>query len=110
MHEDPCAPNILCEAAYAEVDAMADRGDVQAIFFGHDHVNGYSVPYKGIDLVNTPACSLQTYNDFHFGFRVIELDQKDLQTYNTRLVNNFTLLFRSLITRIIQLFRLKIAL
>lgn len=97
MYEDPSTPNIDCPQAYAMVDAMVERGDVKAVFFGHDHVNGYTVPYKGIDLVNSPACTIHAYNNQYIGFRLIELDRNDLQSYRTELLNAFALLGQSMI-------------
>ena len=83
MKESPCPPNPDFADGYRQVEAMAERGDVRAIFYGHDHVNNYIVPYKGIDLVSSAGCTYHAYNDNHRGFRVITLDKADLQTYTT---------------------------
>ena len=57
-------------------NAMVERGDVLAMFTGHDHSNAFGVKYQGIDIVN----SLSTrYNgdaySTQYGYRVIELDE-----------------------------------
>ena len=72
---------------HGQFDAMAARGDVLAIFTGHDHTNAFGVQYKGIDIVN----SLSTrYNgdafSTQYGYRVIELDETAPDKYETRVV------------------------
>ena len=67
--------------------AMVNQGDVKAMFFGHDHINTYQIAYKGIDLVNTPTAGFSSYGDENKGVRIIELDENDTSTYETRLVN-----------------------
>ncbi|MBQ7541712.1 MAG: metallophosphoesterase [Clostridia bacterium] len=95
MGELPSSPNTACKNAYAELDAMVAQGDVKAVFVGHDHVNCYSIPYKGIDLVNTPACTFQAYNDLNRGFRVITVDKAHPDTYDTYTLYTKDLLFGS---------------
>ena len=92
LSETPCPPNTSCEAAYAEVDTMIGQGDVKAVFVGHDHINCYTVPYEGIDLVSSPGCTFQSYNDSHRGFRVITIDKKSTDTYETYTLLTDTLL------------------
>lgn len=72
---------------HGQFSAMAERGDVLAIFTGHDHTNAFGVRYKGIDIVN----SLSTrYNgdaySTQYGYRVIELDENTPDSYKTRVV------------------------
>ena len=81
--EYPC-PGYYNHGQFA---AMVERGDVLAIFTGHDHSNAFGVNYKGIDIVN----SLSTrYNgdaySTQYGYRVIELDENAPDTYETRVV------------------------
>ena len=83
MGEPPSPPKESCAPAYAEVDAMIRQGDVRAIFYGHDHVNSYIVPYEGIDFVNSPGITFFSYNDQHRGFRVITVDRDEPDTYAT---------------------------
>lgn len=83
LSEAPCPPDPDFADGYRQLDTMIERGDVRAIFYGHDHVNHYIVPYKGVDLVSSAGCTYQAYNDIHRGFRVITLDKADLQTYET---------------------------
>lgn len=83
LEEAPCPPNPDFADGYLQLDTMIERGDVRAIFYGHDHVNNYIVPYKGVDLVSSAGCTYQSYNDIRRGFRVITLDKSDLQSYQT---------------------------
>ena len=92
MSETPCPPNTAFEPGYAQVDAMVQQGDVNAIFVGHDHVNCYVVPYEGIDLVSSPGCTFSSYNDIHRGFRVITIDKNNPDTYETYTLSTDTLL------------------
>ncbi|MBR2732557.1 MAG: metallophosphoesterase [Clostridia bacterium] len=83
LHEMPC-PGYY---DHGQFDAMAARGDVLAMFTGHDHTNAFGVQYKGIDIVN----SLSTrYNgdafSTQYGYRVIELDENAPDRYETRVV------------------------
>ena len=81
--EYPC-PGYYNHGQFA---AMVERGDVLAMFTGHDHSNAFGVNYKGIDIVN----SLSTrYNgdaySTQYGYRVIELDENAPDKYETRVV------------------------
>lgn len=68
-----------------QFDAMVEKGDVLAMFTGHDHTNAFGVKYKGIDIVN----SLSTrYNgdtfSTQYGYRILEVDENDTSKYETR--------------------------
>jgi hypothetical protein len=67
---------------------MVEKGDVLAMFTGHDHTNAFGVKYKGIDIVN----SLSTrYNgdafSTQYGYRIIDVNEDDTSTYTTRVVH-----------------------
>ena len=90
--EFPC-PGYYNHGQFA---AMVERGDVLAMFTGHDHSNAFGVNYKGIDIVN----SLSTrYNgdaySSQYGYRVIELDENAPDTYETRVVRWYDFVYRS---------------
>ncbi|MBR5410597.1 MAG: metallophosphoesterase [Clostridia bacterium] len=81
--EYPC-PGYYNHGQFA---AMVGRGDVLAMFTGHDHTNAFGVKYQGVDIVN----SLSTrYNgdafSTQYGYRVIELDENAPDKYETRVV------------------------
>ena len=90
LNETPCCgyPN------YGQFEAMVEKGDVLAVFSGHDHTNAFGVKCKGIDIVN----SLSTrYNGDRFatmyGYRIIEVDEKDTSrytSYNMRWYNMYS--------------------
>ena len=92
LSEAPCPPNLDFAPGYAEVETMLAQGDVNAIFCGHDHVNGFSVPYKGIDLVTSPGCTYGSYNDDNRGFRLITIDKNDPTAHESELLLAYELL------------------
>lgn len=70
----------------SEFETMVSQGDVKVMFFGHDHENTYTARHKGIDLVATPAAGFTLSSDVR-GVRVINLNENDLSTYDTHLIN-----------------------
>ena len=84
LHEYPC-PGYY---NHGQFDAMVQRGDVLAIFSGHDHTNDFSVNYNGIDIVNTLSTR---YNgdafSTQYGYRMITVDENDPSVYETRSVH-----------------------
>lgn len=117
LSEAPCPPNIGFEPGYAELDAMIEQGDVKAVFFGHDHINSYIVPYEGIDLVSSPGITFHSYNDQNRGFRVITLDKNNTDSYETYTLNaaellengsvldKISLAFKNIIDAIVNFFK-----
>lgn len=85
LHEAPCPPNY----SNGQFQAFLQQGDVIATVCGHDHVNDFVVPYKGIDIVNTPGVGFSSYNDDTVGSRVIVLDENDTSTYETYVLGYF---------------------
>ena len=86
LSEAPCPPHLDFKPGYAEVETMLAQGDVNAIFCGHDHINGFSVPYKGIDLVTSPGCTYGSYNDDNRGFRLITIDKNNPTAHESELL------------------------
>ena len=81
---------------YGQFEAMVEKGDVLAMFSGHDHTNGFGVRYKGIDISN----SLSTrYNRDRFssqyGYRIIEVDEKDTSHYTSRVEHWYDMLTKA---------------
>lgn len=65
-----------------EFDAMAEKGDVKGIYFGHDHNNSFNGTVRGIDLGYTQGAGFHVYGPgLDRGVRMINL-KKD-GTYNT---------------------------
>ncbi len=84
LNETPCSGYYN----YGQFEAMVEKGDVLAMFTGHDHTNAFGVKHKGIDIVN----SLSTrYNGDRFstqyGYRMIEVDEKDTSVYTSKVVH-----------------------
>lgn len=65
-------------------DAMVAGGDVLGLVVGHDHQNNFVADCGGIDLIQTPGCTYNSYYaNMYQGARVIELNEADLTTYET---------------------------
>ncbi len=77
---------------YGQFDAMAEKGDVLAIFSGHDHTNAFGVKHKGIDISNTVSTR---YNRDRFssqyGYRILEVDENNTSVYTSRVVHWYSM-------------------
>ncbi len=75
---------------YGQFDAMVEKGDVLAMFSGHDHTNGFGVKHKGIDISNTVSTR---YNRERFssqyGYRMITVNEADTSVYRSRVEHWF---------------------
>ncbi len=79
MFETPCPANTNS----GHLDAFVETGDVMGTFVGHDHINSYTTSYKTTNITNVPAVGGSSYNKpSSRGYGVIELNEKDLSTYN----------------------------
>ena len=86
IRETPC-PGY---ANHGQFDAMVKKGDVLAMFTGHDHTNAFGVEYKGIDIVNSLSTRyIGLFHSTQCGYRVIEVDEKDTSSYETRVERMF---------------------
>lgn len=75
---------------YGQFDAMVEKGDVLAMFTGHDHTNAFGVEYKGIDIVNSLSTRyIGLFHSTQCGYRVVEVDENDTSEYETRVVRMF---------------------
>ena len=84
LNETPCSG----KQNDGQFDAMVEKGDVLAMFTGHDHTNAFGVRNQGIDIMN----SLSTrYNgdafSTQYGYRMLVIDEKDTSTYDTKVVH-----------------------
>lgn len=71
LTEPPC-PGV---ANFGQFDALVEQGTV-AVFSGHDHVNTFTVELNGVDIVNTPGCTFNSYGqDYNRGARLITLHE-----------------------------------
>ena len=75
---------------YGQFDAMVEQNDVLAMFTGHDHTNAFGVEHKGIDIVNSLSTRyIGLFHSTQCGYRVIEVNENDTSTYETRVVRMF---------------------
>ncbi len=72
---------------YGQFDAFVETGDVVACFSGHDHPNSYIVSKDGVDIVNTPGASFESYGDNSVrGLRMITINEADTSRYETEVL------------------------
>lgn len=83
LNEKPCPTEV--ELENTQFDAVAEQGDVVAMFFGHDHKNSFEITYKGVDLVNTPGVGFNSYGDHGRGVRIIDINENTTE-YETSVI------------------------
>ena len=66
-----------------EFEAFKDCGDVMAAFFGHQHVEGFSGVWDGVELGFTYGCEMAKTGPY--GFRVFTLHESDVRQYENEL-------------------------
>lgn len=69
-----------------QADALIETGNVLGIAVGHDHVNSYVVPYKSLDIIQTPTASFGDYGDANRGARVITVSEDNTSEYETDVI------------------------
>ncbi len=80
LFEFPC-PSEFNEGQF---DAMVERGDVLAVYSGHDHINSYTTEVDGIKIINTPGATFGGYsNDIVRGVRMITVKESDPWNFET---------------------------
>ena len=64
----------ICEAGYDSglFDALKEKGNCQAVYYGHDHVNDFGVLYNGILLSYIQSSGYGSYNMGTNGFEESE--------------------------------------
>ena len=65
-----------------EFTAWKECGDVIGAFFGHQHVEGFSGVWQGIELGFTYGCEMAKTGPY--GFRVFTLDETDVRDYKNK--------------------------
>lgn len=72
---------------FGQFDAMVERGDVSAVFAGHDHKNSYEVEHKGVMIINTPGVSFHAYgSEFVRGSRLITINEDDPADFTSKVI------------------------
>lgn len=81
LNEKPC-PGYYNDGQF---EALTETGDVLAMFTGHDHTNAFGVRNGNIDLYTSPMTRYKglAYTT-QYGYRVVEIDENDTSTYETR--------------------------
>lgn len=88
MMERPC-PSFDNEG---EWDAFVERGDVMAVFTGHDHVNNFTTTVDGIDAVSVSGSTYNSYGkDYLRGVKIINLDESKPFEYEAHTLYVFDL-------------------
>ncbi len=72
-----------------QFDAMAEKGDVVGIYFGHDHINSFNGKVRGIDVGYTQGAGFHVYGPgLDRGVRMINLNSDGtFETYDLRYRN-----------------------
>ena len=81
LNEKPC-PGYYNDGQF---DALVENGDVLAMFTGHDHTNAFGVRNQNIYIYTSPMTRYKglAYTT-QYGYRVVEIDENDTSTYETR--------------------------
>ncbi len=81
--EPPSIPDVNT----GEFDAISEKGDVLAVFVGHDHKNDFIGKYRNITMGFTPSAGFNEYgNGLNRGVRIIELEENNPKSFTTRIV------------------------
>lgn len=82
LNETCCPP----EYTNGQADALVENGKVLGIAVGHDHKNSFVIPYKTLDIIQTPTVGFGSYGDINRGARVITLNEDNLDEYETDVI------------------------
>ncbi len=81
MNEGPCPPDVNG----GQFDAIKEKGNMIACFFGHDHTNDFVCDCQGIKLAAVPSPSFFTYGNKR-GVRVVTIHEDNLTKLDTRVI------------------------
>lgn len=80
MHEAPATPDINT----GEFEAMKEKGDIFAMYVGHDHNNSFYKNLDGIDLGYCQGAGFNTYGPGDKrGVRIFNFNENDVRNYHT---------------------------
>lgn len=72
---------------FGQFAAFVETGDVVATFSGHDHLSSFTVEKDGVDIVNTPGCSFESYGDNATrGIRMLTINEADTSVYTSKML------------------------
>lgn len=80
LGEFPCPPT----TNNGEFSVLKEMGDVIGIVTGHDHSNSFIGTWEGLDFIQMPGMTFESYGDSNCrGYGVIELDENDTSSYTS---------------------------
>ncbi len=80
MYEAPAAPDINA----GQFDALKEKGDIFAMYVGHDHNNSFYKNLDGIDLGYCQGAGFSTYGPGDLrGVRLFVFDENNVRNYKT---------------------------
>ncbi len=80
-----------------EFEAISEKGDVIAVFVGHDHKNDFVGKYKNITMGFTPSAGFNEYGNGRYrGVRIIDIDESNPKSFKSRIVTYQDLGFNKL--------------
>lgn len=83
LGEFPCPPNTNS----GEFTTLKNMGGVIGIVTGHDHANSFVGHWQGIDFIQMPGMTFESYGDDACrGYGVIELNENNTSTYTSHTV------------------------
>ena len=95
-------PSSISDVNSGEFEAVKEKDDVFAMFFGHDHQNNFIGTYEGIDMGYGPSCGFNEYgNGVERGIRILKFREDDPRHY-TSFVDTYRMLFGKRVKRPIQ--------
>lgn len=86
LGEVPCSESV--NGSTGEYEAWLEHGEIIGAFFAHDHVNNFvGVTDEGIKMGYNGGTGFSTYgNGGERSARIFEIDENDVENYETRLV------------------------
>lgn len=82
IKEGPCPPDING----GQFDAIKEKGNTIACFFGHDHTNDFLCDCQGVKFVAVPSPSFFTYGN-NRGVRVVTIHEDNLLNLDTKVIH-----------------------
>ena len=95
-------PAAIADKNTGEFEAVKEKGEVFAMFFGHDHQNNFIGSFEGVDMGYGPSCGFNEYgNSLERGIRVITFREDDLRHYDSH-IDTYRMLFGEHVKRPLQ--------
>lgn len=80
MGESPAVP----DRNSGEFEVLKEKGNILALIVGHDHINSFTGEKDGIKLIYTQCAGFNVYGPkLKRGVRIIEIDKRNTDSFNT---------------------------